>query len=257
LKTELTPASGNSFYRTFRDETNQAVFAYELEVTRAAGRDEFRIVAKPAGTEFASRFPDADGGKPVPTLSAAREFAALRSGQQAEIGLFEIPGRTQSIIDTVQVILSETGAAKAQPADRLQFAGLKVYVNGTLVSSAAGDSAAENTAVRDAFVSGRYTMFYVPGRGGYFFAAGAVDGRSFVIAGSIDRNRMQFTIDNEAYNCTADAPILVHSERGEVWVYHDAAYKPEGDWTTSGAPAQVAQDVFFAAGSDSLNWWLP
>ena len=48
LKVELAPASGNSFYRIFRHQSNLAVFAYEVMVSRAAGREEFQITAKPA-----------------------------------------------------------------------------------------------------------------------------------------------------------------------------------------------------------------
>ena len=69
LKTSLEPATGNSFYRIFRDENNLAVFAYELEVARTADGLNFRITAKPATEAFATRFPNADGGKPTPTLS--------------------------------------------------------------------------------------------------------------------------------------------------------------------------------------------
>ena len=38
LKIELDPASGNSFYRIFRDENNLAVFAYELQVEDSGRR---------------------------------------------------------------------------------------------------------------------------------------------------------------------------------------------------------------------------
>src|ERR1700704_6043319 len=64
LKIDLEPASGNSFYRTFRDENNLAIFAYELLVERTPDGDYFRVTAKPAGEDFAARFPNADGGKP-------------------------------------------------------------------------------------------------------------------------------------------------------------------------------------------------
>src|SRR5580692_11730358 len=69
LKTSMAPASGDSFYRIFRDENDLAVFAYELEVARTADGENFRITAKPATEAFATRFTNADGGKPTPTLS--------------------------------------------------------------------------------------------------------------------------------------------------------------------------------------------
>src|SRR5579871_2216050 len=71
LKAEIQPASGNSFYRIFRDENKLAVFAYELEVERTSDGTQFRVTARPASDEFAARVPNADAGKPTPTQPAA------------------------------------------------------------------------------------------------------------------------------------------------------------------------------------------
>ena len=99
-------------------------------------------------------------------------------------------------------------------------------------------------------------MFYLPGRGGYFFSTQQVEKLPFTHVGAVDRNVLRFTVDNESIDCFSEAPILTQSERGEVWVYHDPNYKPEGNWTTTN-PAGGSSDEFFAAASDSLKWWLP
>ncbi len=242
LTVEMARASGDSFYRIFWDQNNLAVFAYELAISRSADGNVFHFVAKPAETEFAAKFPNADGGKPVPTLSSDHEFRPLRSGGGDEIGLFEIPGMGLAVSDSIQVTLNEQNSTGA-----FRFAGLKVSING---AHAAGP--ARST------VSGRYAMFYIPGRGAYFFSTDAPPGRTFVKAGSIDGSRMQFNVDNVSYECTASQPILANSESGEVWVYHDPGYKPTGNWTQdmrSGEPSH--SEDFFTAASDSLNWWLP
>jgi hypothetical protein len=143
--------------------------------------------------------------------------------------------------------VNQEGAAES--AGPLRFAGLKISINGSAVEGVARGS-----------VSGRYVMFYVPGRGGYFFSTDAPAGRAFLKAGSIDRTRLQFTVDNDSYECTADAPILPDAQSGEVWVYHDPAYKPAGNWTQdlrSGEPPRPAAEEVFAAASDSLSWWIP
>jgi hypothetical protein len=100
-------------------------------------------------------------------------------------------------------------------------------------------------------------MFYIPGRGGYFFSTDPPLGRAFVKSGSIDGNRMQFTVENNNYECTSAKPILPNSESAEVWVYHDPAYKPAGNWTQEIREGPVPSEQFFAAASDSLSWWLP
>ena len=248
LTIELARASGDSFYRIFRDQNNLAVFAYELVVNLSADGSQVRFTAKPAEDTFAARFPGADAGKPVPSLSTDQDLGPLSSGQSAEIGLFEIPGMGLSVKDDVQVRLNQE--APATPTDgQFRLAGVKVSINGMQV---AGPGAPGS-------VSGRYAMFYIPGRGGYFFSTDAPAGRAFVKAGSIDQEHMTFTLDNDQYDCTATAPF-VDSPGGEVWVYHDPGYQPEGNWTQdfrSGQPEGDASGEFFTAASDSLNWWLP
>ena len=97
-------------------------------------------------------------------------------------------------------------------------------------------------------------MFYIPKRGGYFFATLPVASRPFVQVGTVDRTRLKFNVDNEDFECTATAPILVQSDRGQIWVYHDPNYKPSGAWTKD---HPNSPDEFFTGASDSLNWWLP
>ena len=249
LKAQLEPASGNSFYHIFRDENDLAVFAYELAVDRTPDGEQFRITAVPAGSEFAARFPNADGGKPTPTVSEALESPLLASGGQFTVDIPTNPGLSENVTDTIQIQINQRGAPVSDAdtqAARLRFAGLKVYINGKLVSpSGAG-----------AVVLGRYTMFYLPGRGAFFFSTEPMGRRAFVQIGSVDRTNLQFTLENENYACKSDAQILVHSAQGELWVYHDPNYKPAGNWTKS-FPTNGSQDEFFAAASDSLDWWLP
>jgi hypothetical protein len=99
-------------------------------------------------------------------------------------------------------------------------------------------------------------MIYIPGRGGYFFSLDAPQGRAFVKTGSIDGSRLRFTVENDNYLCTSARTILENSESGEVWVFHDPAYKPAGNWTQEVSADAPRQLEFFAAASDSLSWWL-
>ncbi len=109
LKTSLEPASGDSFYRIFRDENNLAVFAYELEVARTPDGMNFRVTAKAATEDFAIRFPNADGGKPTPTLSTTLESPLLSSGEGFTIPIPTDPGLGQTLSDRVQILLGQRG----------------------------------------------------------------------------------------------------------------------------------------------------
>jgi hypothetical protein len=103
-------------------------------------------------------------------------------------------------------------------------------------------------------VTGRFAMFYIPGHGGYFFATEPVDQPPFLQVAIVDGRHLKFTVDNDTYDCVSDAPILTQSERGQLWVYHDANYKPTGNWTKSD-PAS-SHNEFFTAAADSMQWWL-
>jgi len=250
LKTEMAPASGNSFYRIFKDENNLDVFAYEILVNRTADGERFHIIAKPAGPEFAARFPNSDGGKPVPTLSEQRDSEFLTSGRRFDVEIPTNPGTRENLTDSIQVVINRRGAPVVESGTsagaRLRFVNLKVFVHGQEAT----------TPGAGAVVSGSFAMFYLPGRGGYFFSTQPVDKLPFAHVGAVDRTVLRFTVDNESIDCTSEAPILTQSERGEVWVYHDPNYKPEGNWTKTN-PAAGSDDEFFTAASDSLKWWLP
>jgi len=246
LKVEIKAATGNSVYRIYHDESGLAVYAYELVVDRMPDGQHFQVIAKPAGEEFAAKFPYADGGKPTPTLSIPLESPPLSPGGRFTIDIPTNPGWFEHRTDTVVVQPSARGGQEAQAAPLLRFVALKVSING------------KPLAIRgpSAVVSGQYAMFYIPKRGGYFFSTQPVETPPFVQAGIVDRTQLKFTIDNEAYECEADAPILMQSDRGQVWVYHDRNYKPSGSWTKN-SPNPNSPEEFFTAASDSLNWWLP
>jgi hypothetical protein len=249
LKPNLEPASGSSFYRIFRDENNLAVFAYELAITRTPDGQQFRVTAKAATEDFAVRFPNADGGKPTPTLSEPLDSPLLNSGDKFVIPVPSDPGLHQTITDTVQIRLNERGSATTEAgtqssSDQIRFSGLKVSINSQVASPSGAGTV----------VTGRFAMFYVPGHGGYFFAVEPVAQPPFLQVGIVDGKHLKFTVDNDMYDCVSEASILTHSDSGQLWVYHDANYKPSGNWTKSD-PASSRNEFFTAAG-DSMQWWL-
>jgi hypothetical protein len=248
LKVEMKAATGNSMYRVLRDDSGLAVWAYELVVDRLPDGEHFQIIAKPAGEEFAAKFPNADGGKPTPTFSIPAKSPPLNPGGQFTIEIPTNPGLFERRTDTVQVQPDTRGDPGTQPgapaAPLIRFSNLKISINGAQVLA--------NAAA--AVVSGPFAMFYIPKHGGYFFSTQPVASRPFIQVGDVERTRLKFTIDNENYECAASAPILTQSDRGEIWVYHDPQYKPAGNWTKSNPKSA---DEFFTGASDSLDWWLP
>jgi hypothetical protein len=242
LTVEMARATGQSFYRIFRDQNKLAVFAYELKVDLASDGKALTVVAKPAENDFAARFPNADAGKPVPTLSSDHALGALSSGESGFLGLFEIPGMGIKLTDTVLVKLNQPGGGTGS----LRLAGARVTLNRQPITGNPPPST----------VAGKFVMFYIPGRGGFFFSAEQVPGRPFEDIGTIEGRRLRFTVNNDNYECTATQPILPQGENGQVWVYNDPSYVPESNWTQDPHSATPGAQQFFTAGSDSLGWWL-
>jgi hypothetical protein len=182
-------------------------------------------------------------------LSEPLESPLLASGGQFTVDIPTNPATGEKLTDSIQIQVSQRGAPVSDAdvqAAKLRFAGLKVFINGKLASPA-------NSG---AIVLGRYAMFYLPGHGAYYFSTEPMERRTFAQIGSVDGSGLQFTLDNDTYSCKSDAQILVHSARGQLWIYHDPNYKPAGNWTKS-TPTNGSRDEFFAAASDSLDWWLP
>jgi len=248
LRVEMKSATGSSFYRIFRDQTGLAVYAYEVALNRLPDGSHFQIVAKPAGDEFAAKFPNADGGKPTPTLAMPLESPPLGEGGQFTVEIPTNPGFFEHRSDVIQVQpdvrAGPSSGSPGSPQPLLRFAALRVSVNDKQVAS--------NNAGRT--VVGQFVMFYIPRRGGFFFSTQPVTSRPFAQIGAVDRLELKFTVDNDNYDCIATSNILTQSERGQIWVYHDPNYKPEGSWTKSDPKSR---DEFFTAASDSLGWWLP
>jgi hypothetical protein len=170
----------------------------------------------------------------------------LSSGEGFSIPIPTAPELGQNLTDIVQVLMGQRGAANdgTPGSAKIRFSELKVSIQGKPASpSGAG-----------ADVAGQYAMFYLPGHGGYFFSTEPVDQRPFSQVGVVDGKHLTFTIDNELYDCTANAAILVHADRGQLWAYHDPNYKPAGNWTKSDPGS--TRDEFFTAASDSVNWWV-
>jgi hypothetical protein len=234
----MVRASGDSFYRIFRDQNDLAVFAYELRFDRS-GSSKFVVTAHRAMDEFASRFPSANGGKPVPSFSTDQSFT-LDSGQSATIPVFSLEGQGLDVIDTVQFTIDTSREGNPSATEAIQFSNLRVSING------AGTTPPNRT------VSGRYAMFYIPQKGAFFFSTRPAPG--FIKSGSIQGSKMLFTVDNQLYECTSNLPI---SQSPELWVLHNASYRPAGDWTREDPTERgTAANEFFTAASESLSWWL-
>jgi len=160
VKIQQARAGGNSFYRIFRDQNDLVVFVYELAVDRSPDGEIFNITTRPATTNFAARFPNADGGKPAPTLSAEQRLPPCApvntrisdSSSSAGVGL--------KVVDTIEVRVGQRAGA---PAFRRSFGAVRC-ASAFLRAPGLDQSGSSRRLRRRATVVGRYAMFYCRAR---------------------------------------------------------------------------------------------
>ena len=241
LGVQMVRATGNSFYRIFRDQTRLAVYAYQLFFDLSGNGAAVTATARAYDGQFIEQFPLADGGKPTPSLALEMPLGSIESGKAATLDLFAIPGVGVHVTETISVEVDSEHSAGP-----LRLADLQIAINGRPIPLA-----------QQLPVSGRFAMFYLPGRGGYFLSV-TDPGRGFLKAGVVDGRSMKFFINNDQYEGTTSQSILTRPESGELWVLYVPDYRPGGNWTTHPrtGESRPAVDEFFAASSDTLNWWL-
>ena len=146
------------------------------------------------------------------------------------------PELGETLTDIVQVLIAQRGGANggAQDSAKIRFSGTEGFRSWT-IRVALGRRRRRSRKVRDVLHSRPRRLFL-------FHRARRIS-RRFSEVGVVDGKHLTFTIDNETYDCTANARILVHADRGQLWLYHDPNYKPRGNWTKCG-PVEFAGGVF-------------
>ena len=231
-----------------------AVFAYELAVARSADGQQIILTTKPVEDEFAARFPNSDGGKPVPTMSSESQLEPLTSGRRVEIGLFELEGMGLKVVDSVQVRLFRGSGATSDIAssvlNRLRFLNLKVMIGIARLRLPLFRSAVQRDASR-CFLSRAAAAISFPPK---LCRSGLCSPKPVPLTAIISRSPSITTSTN------ALPPLhLSQGGTGELWVYHDPGYQPAGNWTQEIPPpagVQPGTQGFFTAASDTLSWWL-
>lgn len=96
-------------------------------------------------------------------------------------------------------------------------------------------------------------MFYIPGRGGYFFSTEPVDQKPFVQIGVVDENTSTL---RWITMCTTARPtrLFWRAPSARNCGYTTTLTTNAGNWTTSDGGS--SRDEFFTAAADSAQWWL-
>lgn len=223
--------TGEFFFREFEGKQG-VVFAYEFHATRLDTSDGIRVVLRPVG----ERYTQLTGRRDVPTLAAERELPLLRLGDKALVDILENPTTGARIVDVIQVDTRPTVPGVNPDAPGIHFSRTVVTINGTEAARSTGGI--WNDAI---------TMFWIPGRGSYFFSRTPVKGYNFRQIGVVDGQRLTCSWDNDHIEVVSAVPI---SEVGQLWVYFDPR-KPASRW------AGKNEKGFFQAGASTMSSFYP
>ncbi len=181
--------------RLVLDANNKTVFAYQLEAHRGPEPDEITIRIKPTGGS--------------PTVSAVREFPAVKYGQEVKLEILANPATGERVYDVLRPVEGPSPSPGRRAVQGVSVP--KLVVNGQTV------------AVKSSWSDGQPARLYVPGHGAYFLSWQSKP--NYRLAGYIQGDRLIFLMDSEYVEMTFKRNVLDGSQGGPVWVRHDPGFR--------------------------------
>ena len=215
-------SQGTFWHRVVSDKDGKVVFAYDLEAGRGSAAGTFVIRIKPVDPAYAHEIQKG----PVATVTAVREFNAVRAGQSVAIDILSNPATGDKIFDVLQP--SQSGEPPRVGGEEFNFQNLEVWLNGHALPDLAGVS-----------MTGAGAIVYIPGHGAYFVS---LESRPhFQPAGHVERDRLWFDVDDDHVEIRSKGRLLAGSESRTVWVKHDPLFLPISEQERGNAAALDAK----------------
>lgn len=229
----------NTIRRVFVDSGGSLYFGYALVVEPLAAAGQFRVSVRPLSpedeTELRAR-KTFQGLRIHPSyspegLSRSAAPQVIADGDAFALDVLVNPRTGEKITDYVAVSSDEAtlreattaAAGGGEPRDftladvELKVSNYQLLVNGELVAA----------AKRAGAVSGPVIWFHLEGRGRFIFSPMPHAGYDFRKIGTIERNRMKFTLGGERYEWVSDAPVIGAGGNWNLYVLHDPGYVPD------------------------------
>lgn len=229
---QLTRATGeNRIIRLLMDETNAVIFGYELTVEQTAS-NKFRLKFAPLPANFALPiFPGQKaslaGNRRKTVLLTLPETISDQAVEDAEgltVNLLFHPQLKIRIADIVRVSATRERLEPPVIVPReltlddleLAFKNLKINLN---------DEEYAKGKIARAY-SGSLIWFYLPQKGFFLLSLVPREGYDFRRIGTIDNNKIEFSIGDEKYEMISEEPILPVTGTWGLWILHDPKYRP-------------------------------
>ena len=232
-----------SINRVLVDRVERVFFGYDLELEPLNETRQYKVSIKPLDRGFAQG---------VARSGTMREITGQSGTSSGDASLLRFP-QPQIVADGDTLVLDllinrKTGVklvdeitilsgdilARSTPTDtgpaidfslddvHLFMKDQQLLINGELV---AGGPNAPGSC------EGKFIFFYLPGRGRFVFSIKPQEGLAFQKIGSIQTNRISFSVGGDSYEWVSGAPILPTGGHWNLWVLHEPNYQPEYGFT--------------------------
>jgi hypothetical protein len=230
--------------RGVTDRTQHILFVYNLESSRGAAPNTvmIRIMPVSAATEAGMLKYEASHGRPfagahLPTVAGVREFPAVKIGEAVALDILYNPSTGEKVFDVLRPITGTPGGTSVTVVPSSETISLKdiaIRVNGRPLPAPAS------------LMAGAAVRIDIPRHGTFVVAAfdphESSPDHAFAAIAHADGKTMSWMVGRDRVEITSSTDILTRSERGVLWVYHDAHYQP---------------DVVGLQSADKVDWLLP
>ncbi len=226
----------NTIRRVFVDSGGFLYFGYSLVVEPLASGKQFRVSVRPLSPEdeqelrarksFQTRQMHPNYNSAALSRSSAPQIIA--DGDTFALDVLVNPETGDKVTDYVTVSdsearLRETSTVDSAPRDftledvMMKMINYQLFINGELVAGGKRSGAA----------AGPVIWFHLQERGRLIFSLTPHEGYDFQRLGTIEHNRMKFTLNNELYEWVSDVPVVDTGGPWNLYVLYDPNYVPD------------------------------
>jgi hypothetical protein len=237
----------NTIRRVLIDSGGSLYFGYALVVEPLAFTKQFKVSVRPLSAEdeqelrarksFEMRRIHPNYNSAALARSSAPQIIA--DGDTFALDVLVNPKTGDKITDFVTVSADESRlklssvSDSSEPRDftledvMMKMINYQLYINGKLVAGGKRSGAA----------AGPVIWFHLQERGRFIFSLMPHDGYDFRKIGTIERNKIKFTLNNERYEWVSDVPVVDTGGPWNLYVLHDPNYVPDSFFLgVNGAP---------------------
>lgn len=257
IKTEITPAdstnktlgnigysvststSENTMHRLLTDKKNKLYFGYDVTVIAQSEKGKFKVSIKPLSIDPNKQLINLDN-LTAQVLPKYPDEILVDDGDTITLEILEDLQTQIKILDLIKVTtenqsgnyFSERKPARDFTVDdvELQLTNLEVFVNGEKLGKGGGS------------VSGANIYFYLPDKGRFIMSPFVRKGFNLQKIGVVENNKISFTFNGDNYKFVSTSPILGSGGKWNLWMFHDADYRPSYILSRSSAYEYGAAD---------------